>query len=512
MIEKGFDASRLGVLVGGIRALHNAGYPMEGAQPTPAAAGAAEVTVPTTRADPAWRRADVLSTLRSGLAPHYTVEREIGAGGMAKVFLAQEQHPARKVAVKVLNPELSTPVFRARFIREVELVSKLSHPHIVPILAADECLFVPQGTDGLCYYVMPYVEGASLRDRLEKEGPLPLGEALRIVDQVADALGYAHAQGIIHRDIKPENMLLSHGRVLVSDFGIARAVSAAGHAGAGATGALGTLTHAGAAIGTPGYMSPEQLVGKRTIDTRTDIYSLACVFHEMITGQPPFLDVALYDFSAALRARGENRWVVRRLARAVSRALAPEPASRFARVDEFAAALRNAARPRVVIDRLPLVGWRTGWAAAAVLVLASLGLMVRGPALDPHRVVVAGFENLSGKDELDQLGQLATQWTTDALTRAGAVEVAPWAAPQKLNPKRIRQLASSAGAGLVVLGTYHADGDSLRWSVQIVDARRGVVRAVTSTSAPISATQLLSDRIRTAVVAAVDTLTLRPER
>src|SRR5437762_12270245 len=166
---------------------------------------------------------DVLGALRAGLAPHYTVEREIGAGGLARVFLAAERRPARKVAVKVMN-DVSSSEFRERFIRDVELTSRLSHPHIVPILAADECLFVPDGPDGLCYYVMPYIEGESLRARLERPHSLPLEEAVRIALEGGDALSYAHAQEIIHRDIKPENILLSGDHAWVADFGIARAI------------------------------------------------------------------------------------------------------------------------------------------------------------------------------------------------------------------------------------------------------------------------------------------------
>src|SRR5207244_1318055 len=222
---------------------------------------------------------DVLGALREGLAPHYTVEREIGAGGMARVFLAVERHPPRKVAVKVMNPDVSSSEFRERFIREVELTSRLSHPHIVPILAADECLFVPDGPDGLCYYVMPYIEGESLRARLEREQRLPLEEALRIALEVGDALSYAHAQGIIHRDIKPENILLSGDHAWVADFGIARAISAAGGH---------TLTR-GQPVGSLAYMSPEQLMGSRAIDARTDVYSLGGVLHEMLVGEPPLV-------------------------------------------------------------------------------------------------------------------------------------------------------------------------------------------------------------------------------
>ncbi|MGH7529228.1 MAG: serine/threonine-protein kinase, partial [Gemmatimonadales bacterium] len=316
------------MLAGGLRGLHRAGHPMEGTQQ-----GVSDLVPAEEPVRDRWQRVDVLALLQAGLAPHYTIEREIGAGGMAKVFLAQERHPPRKVAVKVLNPELSTPVFRSRFIREVELVSKLSHPNIVPILAADECLFVSQGADGLCYYVMPYVDGASLRVRLERDRTLPLAEALDILQQVAEGLSYAHAQGIVHRDIKPENILVSGGRALLADFGIARAISAAGG---------NTLTAVGNPIGTPGYMSPEQLVGMRTIDARSDIYSLGCVFYEMVVGHPPMLDVVARELMGALRAQGVNRWVVRRVGRVLAHALAPAPADRFTRVDDFAAELRAA--------------------------------------------------------------------------------------------------------------------------------------------------------------------------
>src|SRR5947209_6641723 len=214
---------------------------------------------------------DVLDTLRASLAPHYDVEREIGAGGMARVFLAVEQHPHRRVAIKVLDPEVSTRLLRERFIREVDLSSNLSHPHIVPIFSAGE-------VDGLFYYVMPYVEGESLRHRLLRDRKLPLETALHIARDVADALAFAHGQGIIHRDIKPENILLSGEHAIVADFGIARAISAAGSL---------TLTQAGQPIGSPGYMSPEQAMALGDLDARTDIYSLGCVLFEMLAGEPP---------------------------------------------------------------------------------------------------------------------------------------------------------------------------------------------------------------------------------
>src|SRR5216110_4087835 len=281
---------------------------------------------------------DVLTALREGLAPHYTVEREIGAGGMARVFLAVERHPPRKVAVKVMNPKLSSADFRERFIREVELTSRLSHPHIVRILAADECLVVPDGPDGLCYYVMPYIEGESLRARLEREQHLPLAEAVRIALEVGDALSYAHAHGIIHRDIKPENILLSGDHAWVADFGIARAVSAAG----------GHTLTGGHAVGSLAYMSPEQLMGSRAIDARTDVYSLGGVLYEMLVGEPPLVGLsggtprggAALD--TVLRAQRVSHRSERAVKETVARALAAEPDERFASVNEFAARLREA--------------------------------------------------------------------------------------------------------------------------------------------------------------------------
>src|SRR3989449_9233673 len=287
---------------------------------------------------------DVLGALRAGLAPHYTVEREIGAGGMARVFLAAERHPPRKVAVKVMNPEVSSSEFRERFIREVELTSRLSYPHIVPILAADECLFVPDGPDGLCYYVMPDIEGEALGARLEGEQRLPLEDALRIALEVGDALSYAHAHGIIHRDIKPENILLSGDHALVADFGIARAISAAG----------GHTLTGGHPVGSLAYMSPEQLMGSRAIDARTDVYSLGGVFYEMLVGEAPILGLAGgaprggTALDKGLRAQRVSHRNERVGKETIARALAAEPDDRFASVNEFVARLREAVGPRLV--------------------------------------------------------------------------------------------------------------------------------------------------------------------
>src|SRR5256712_2524663 len=214
---------------------------------------------------------DQLARLQTALTGRYTIERELGRGGMAIVYLAQDLKHRRSVAIKVLHPELAAAVGTDRFLREIEIAASLTHPHIVPLHDSGEA-------DGFAYYVMPYVEGESLRERLSRETQLPLDGAVQIAREVADALAYAHSHDVVHRDIKPENILLEAGHAVVSDFGIARAISAAGGE---------KLTATGLAVGTPAYMSPEQLAGGEHVDGRTDVYSLGCVLYEMLAGGPP---------------------------------------------------------------------------------------------------------------------------------------------------------------------------------------------------------------------------------
>ena len=209
---------------------------------------------------------------QSVLADRYVIEREIGRGGMATVYLAEDRKHRRHVAVKILHPHLAANLGSERFHREVEIAARLSHPHILPLHDSGEA-------DGFVYYVMPYVQGESLRGLLTREGRLPLAEALRITREVAGALGYAHAQGVVHRDIKPENVMLHEGEATVTDFGIAKAISESSGE---------RLTETGTSIGTAAYMSPEQASAEHEIDGRSDIYSLACMLFEMITGEPPY--------------------------------------------------------------------------------------------------------------------------------------------------------------------------------------------------------------------------------
>src|SRR6266700_1627660 len=383
-----------------------------------------------------------------------------------------------------MDPKLSTAEFRERFIREVELTSKLNHPHIVPILAADECLFVPDGADGLCYYVMPYIEGESLRLHLLREQTLPLQEALRITFEIADALSYAHVHGIIHRDIKPENILLSENHALVADFGIARAISAA---------------------------------GSRAIDARTDVYSLGCVLYEMLVGTPPLLDVAegsaptRASLETILRGRGASPRTARSVKDVVSRALAASPGDRFATVDDFVASLRQSSEGRGRSGWLPRISQNTVLTvgAASILVAAVAFLLRAGrrPVLDPRRVVVARFEDLSGDPHLAPLGRLAADWVTQGLARRGTVEVVPAAGSGHLDARGIQALAAEAGAGTVISGSYFKEGDSVRFQLQSIDAERGTVRRVLEpVSAPASAPLQAADIVRVRVTAMLDTL------
>jgi serine/threonine protein kinase len=215
---------------------------------------------------------DDLSRLSASLADRYRIERELGAGGMATVYLAHDLKHDRNVAIKVLRPELAAVIGADRFLSEIKTTANLQHPHILS-------LFDSGTVDGTVFYVMPFVDGESLRDRLTREKQLPLRDALAIAREIADALQYAHSHGVIHRDIKPENILLQGGHALVADFGIALAASKVGG---------NRMTETGMSLGTPQYMSPEQAMGERELDSRTDVYALGCVTFEMLAGEPPF--------------------------------------------------------------------------------------------------------------------------------------------------------------------------------------------------------------------------------
>lgn len=322
-----------------------------------------------------------MDSLRASLADRYRLERELGEGGMATVYLAEDLKHHRQVAIKVLKPELSAALGAERFLREIETTASLRHPHIVPLYdsgSAGEYLF----------YVMPLVDGESLRARLDREKQLPIDEALQIAREVADALSYAHTHGVVHRDVKPENVLLESGHAVVTDFGIARAV-------AGTHGQ--TLTQAGMAIGTPAYMSPEQAAGERDLDGRSDVYALGCMLFEMLAGRPPFVgptseSVVHQHLAAEPPAVSQLRPTVpAAVVTALQRSLAKNPADRFNPVVQFAEALRVPEQlPRSAPRPMP---WRSLAAVAVVLAAVAGGWWLLRP--EPWSLSVANIRQVT---------------------------------------------------------------------------------------------------------------------
>ena len=329
---------------------------------------------------------DVPSQLTEALRDRYTIERELGRGGMAVVYLAEDLKHHRQVAVKVLRPEIAGSLGSERFLREIEVVARLRHPNILPLYDSGE-------DGGLLYYVMPLVDGESLRDRLRRETELPIDDALAITAEVADALAYAHGHGVLHRDIKPENILLESGHAVVSDFGIARAIRAAGD---------DRLTETGLTLGTPSYMSPEQAAGERELDGRSDLYSLGCVLYEMLAGQPPFTGptaqnvVQQHLVAAPLPITQLRPAVPGEVATTVARMLAKAPADRWRTAEELRTRLRTLMQTsgeiipaRARLGTGPLSSPRLRWAllAGAVAGVAILAVAVkRGSHVDPPEI------------------------------------------------------------------------------------------------------------------------------
>ena len=296
---------------------------------------------------------DPFRRLTTSLGERYALEREIGAGGMATVYLARDLRHGRPVAVKVVRPELSGPGGTARFLREIELAARLQHPHILPVFDSGA---VDDGAGGRTpYFVMPFVQGETLRARLAREKQLSIEDATALATEVADALAYAHANGVVHRDVKPENILLSGGHAVVADFGVAKALETGQSSEAPAQGDPSALTQIGFAIGTPNYMAPEQATGRDRVDARADQYSLGCVLYEMLAGTPPFAggsaqSVIARNMTAPRPHVGKVRHgVPEALEDVVIRAMAIDPGDRYPDMAALATALRQSresARPR----------------------------------------------------------------------------------------------------------------------------------------------------------------------
>ncbi len=390
--------------------------------------------------------ADTFSRLALALSDRYQLDREIGRGGMATVYLAQDRKHARPVAIKVLRPELAASMDASRFHREIGIAARLAHPHIVPFIDSGEA-------GGFLYYVSPYVAGGSLRDRLDKEHRLPVEDAVRIAREVGAGLDYANRNGYVHRDVKPENILFADGLAVLADFGIARACCGPGSVSPGPPG----VTERGIAVGTPDYMSPEQVAGDQDLDTSSDVYSLACVVYEMLAGEPPFRTGSPRETMArqvtepprplrALRPDAPSG-----MESALAKALAKDPKDRFSGVADFVATLAApAAGPGVA--RRPLPG-----AARSVAVLP--------------------FVNASPDPGNEYLSDGITDELIDALAKVEGLRVASRTSVFALKgkPQDVRAIGALLGVSEVLEGTVRQAGDRLRITAQLSSTADGAL-------------------------------------
>jgi serine/threonine protein kinase/tetratricopeptide (TPR) repeat protein len=432
--------------------------------------------------------ADIPRALHECLGARYALQEGshgpalLGAGGMALVYRARDLRHDRDVALKVLRPEISASVGTERFLREIRLTAQLQHPAILPLFdsgAATTGDGVP-----LMWYAMPLIEGESLRDRLRREGRLPLSEALALIAQAADALEYAHQHGIVHRDVKPENILLSSGHPLIADFGIARALSG-GTGNRGDDAAAGALTATGVSIGTPAYMSPEQAAGAPEVDARSDVYALGCVLFEMLAGEPPFTGASpavvigrrFSETAPSLATRAAG--VPPHVEAAVARALARDPAERFGTAGEFARALSAASpAPATTVDRKT----PRGRSRAALLLLAIAALVTSGLVLArrwsvgrvrpeaPVTLAVLPFRALTKPEQEAALGIGIPDAIITRMAGLRGLRVRPTSAilayeNPALDP---REAGRTLQAEYVVTGTLQRAGERLRVSVQLV--------------------------------------------
>ncbi len=414
-----------------------------------------------------------MSRLATGLADRYRVERELGQGGMATVYLAEDLKHRRNVAIKVLHPDLGAALGAERFLSEISTTARLQHPHILPLLDSGEA-------DGLLYYVMPLVTGETLRSRLERERQLPVQDAVRIAREVADALGCAHAQGVIHRDIKPENILLQGGHALVADFGIALAVQEAGGQ---------RLTQTGLSLGTPQYMSPEQAMGEKQVDRRSDIYALGAVTYEMLIGEAPFTGPTVQSIVARIMTEEPRHLGVQRKAvpgpveHAVLRALEKLPADRWASAEAFAAALEEqpgpaprASAPRAIAPA-PRVRLVIGVAILALGLLAAAWYVSRAPG-NPSakpRIVVLPAVNLAGAEQAYLADGIAEE-INNRLVGLTGVEVIGRTSAERYRGTQLtpRQIGAELDANFILalrIGMEGpADGQRIRVSAELLNA------------------------------------------
>jgi len=405
----------------------------------------------------------VHSALRAALAGRYTLERELGRGGNAVVYLAHDVKHNRPVAIKVISPGLAQGVRTERFLREIQIAAKLTHPHILTLIDSGEA-----GND-LLYYVMPYVKGESLRARLDRERQLPVDESLRITRDVAAALSHAHNQGVVHRDIKPENILLDEsGEAMVADFGIARALTVATDSG---------VTESGVAVGTPEYMSPEQAAASATVDQRSDIYSLGCVLYEMLAGHPPFGGetpqevMARHALDPVPSLKAARSGVPPGVERALAQALGKQPADRFATASRFIEALAAPETQRAPVSR------RAAWTAALIV-----GALVGGGFWTSQRmsrtaaasVAVVPFANLSSDTAQSFFSRGMTEEITNQLAQVAGLRVVPVSEGYVAGRgTSAQEIGAELRVRKVLLGSVRREADALRISVRLINAEDG---------------------------------------
>ncbi len=390
---------------------------------------------------------DVRSDLQRSLGAAYTIERELGGGGMSRVFLAEETRLGRRVVVKLLSPELGAGVSAERFEREIKLAARLQHPHIVPLLAAGD-------VNGLPYYTMPYVAGASLRERLQA-GPLPLGEAQGILRDVAKALAYAHRQGIVHRDIKPENVLLSEGAAMVADFGVARAIRAATTLAGEAT-----ITQMGTQIGTPAYMAPEQAAGDPDVDFRADLYAFGVMAYELLAGQHPFAErrtahalvvAHMTETPKALTTHTTN--ITPSMASIVMQCLGKDPLERPESASAVVAALE---------------------ASSSLTPVYGAAVVAQAPPT-AATIAVLPFANMSGDPDNEYFSDGITDDIITALTQVGGLRVAARASAfsYKGRNENLATIGRTLGVTTVLQGSVRRAGNKVRVTAQLMSAHDG---------------------------------------
>ncbi len=493
-----------------------------------------------------WREPhDDFVRLQAAMADRYTLIREAGRGGMGAVYLARDLRHDRDVAVKVLHGDLLIGSEPARFLREIRVTARLRHPHIVPLFDSGTA------ADRL-YFVAPYVEGGTLRDRLTREGRLDIADAVRMLGEVAGALAYAHTRGVIHCDIKPENILLGEGGAVLGDFGIARAVAHAtrdvdagdpGDTGDDASTAMRTRPeHSRVVRGTPAYMAPEQAFIEVIVDHRVDLYALGVVAYEMLAGCRPSADRSPTELAGRADDRDRATTLVRHrpeipvaLATLVAHLLEPDPGDRVRTAPDVTHALDGLSLPglpaRATSDERRMRRWAR-WTSVLAMIVVTLAivtlalvsgnsraelltLLTRGPgAMDSRRVVVAPFENLTGNPELDAFGEMAADFITQELTRTEDFEVVDARTaltasmvvdriPRILRPQdRAIALAEETGAGWVMSGRYYVERDSLHVTVRLTDATDGRLhRSLGPISGAVGNRLALVARVRNEAVA-----------